>query len=67
MEKYDYVLPEGFTEKDTGAGYEYYDETGRACVLYTSGYYAQVGDRTHYLVTRDQRRIPLQQVFRSGK
>ena len=62
MQKYDYVLPEGFTERNTGAGYAYYDETGRSCILYHGGY--QHGDDRHWLMTSDQRSIPLVQVFR---
>lgn len=66
-----YALPEGFTLRKTfPVGEEIYDETGRACILYDSGYTSAVGDDQPYITTSAQtgkRRIPLQKVNGLGK
>lgn len=68
--KQQFELPEGFkVVKNRFSGEEIYDETGRSCSLFYSGYTSKVGDDQPYITTlavTGSRRIPLKKVEQSG-
>lgn len=55
-----YFLPQGFYLIENRVGFQIYDEIGRACTLYYVGYTSKVDDNQPWVMTRDQKRLPLE-------
>lgn len=64
IRKEKYFVPEGLTIINHRiGGVEFYDETGKNCSLFYSGYTSDVNDNQPYIMTSYQKRIPLEKVL----